>query len=30
MDDVTHNDGLTEIRAMIEREIDGIKIYFNI
>jgi hypothetical protein len=30
MDDVTHNDRLAEIRAMIEREIEGINIYFSI
>jgi hypothetical protein len=30
MDDVTHNDGLAEIRVMIEREIEGINIYFSI
>ena len=29
MDDVTHKDGLAEIRTMIEREIEGIRIYFN-
>jgi hypothetical protein len=30
MDDVTHNDGSAEIRAMIEREIEGINIYLSI